>query len=151
VTEIGFYQLQRAPLERALPKLLEKVLERGHRAVLMAGSVDRIEALNGLLWTYEQRSWLPHGSARDGHPELQPVYLTTQEENPNDADVLVLVDGVQPGFIAGFARVVDMFDGRDEEQLAAARARWRSYKEAGFALTYWQQTEAGGWDRKVDG
>lgn len=150
MTEIGFYHLQRAPLERALPKLLEKVLERGHRAVLMAASADRVEALNGLLWTYEQRSWLPHGSVRDGYAEEQPVYLTTAEENPNGADVLVLVDGVKPGFADSFARVVDMFDGRDEEQVAAARGRWRAYKEAGFDLTYWQQTETGGWQKKAE-
>lgn len=148
MTEIGFYHLQRAPLERALPKLLEKVLERGHRAVLMAASADRIEALNGLLWTYEQRSWLPHGAARDGQSEHQPIYLTTIEENPNGADVLVLVDGIEPGFVANFARVVDIFDGRDEEQVTAARKRWRHYKEAGFALTYWQQSEAGGWEKR---
>jgi DNA polymerase-3 subunit chi len=150
VTEIGFYHLQRAPLERALPKLLEKVLERGLKAVLLAGSTERVEALNAQLWTYEQRSWLPHGSARDGHAELQPVYLTTEEENPNGAQVLVLVDGVAPAFLGDFERAVDMFDGRDPAAVEAARARWKAWLDAGHPLTYWQQTESGGWEKKAE-
>jgi DNA polymerase-3 subunit chi len=149
--EFGFYHLTRQPLERALPTLLETVLRRGHRVVLMTGSMDRVEALNGHLWTYEQHAWLPHGSSRDSHAAEQPVYLTTAEENPNGADVLVLVDGVSPAFMAGFARVVDMFDGRDDDQVAAARERWRAAMAAGHKLTYWQQGEAGGWEKKAEG
>ena len=149
MTEIGFYHLQRVTLERALPMLLEKILQRGLKAVLMAGSTERIEALNGQLWTWEQRAWLPHGSARDGNAGLQPIYLTTEEENPNGAEVLVLVDGVAPAFLDRFDRAVDIFDGRDEAAVAAARSRWQSWRDAGHPLTYWQQTENGGWEKKA--
>ena len=67
MVEIAFYQLRRTPLEKALPKLLEKVLESGRRAVVLAASEERAEALNAALWTYEQGSFLPHGTARDGN------------------------------------------------------------------------------------
>ncbi|MDE0943481.1 MAG: DNA polymerase III subunit chi [Alphaproteobacteria bacterium] len=150
MTEVGFYHLLHLPLERALPKLLEKAMERGHKAVVLAGSKDRVEALNGTLWTYEDRSWLPHGSAGDGAAAEQPIFLTAEEdENPNGADILVAVDGRAPGTADGYARIIDMFDGRDEELVAAARQRWRSYLDQGFELTYWQQTEAGGWEKKA--
>ena len=147
MTEVGFYHLLHWPLERALPKLLEKALERGHRAIVLAGSKERVEDLNSVLWTYEERSWLPHGAAGDGPPEEQPVFLTTEDENPNGADVLVAVDGRAPAAAGNFARVIDMFDGRDETLVAAARQRWRDYLDQGFDLTYWQQTEAGGWKK----
>ena len=147
--EVGFYHLQRVALERALPKLLEKVLEQGRRAVVLAGSRERVEDLNGLLWTYEERSWLPHGGPGDGHAEAQPIYLTTEEENPNGADVLVAIDGMQPGYVASFARVADMFDGRDQHALAAARERWKLYKSKNYPVTYWQQTEGGGWQKQA--
>ena len=149
MTEVGFYHLQRSSLDEALPKLLEKVVELGHRVVLVAGSDERVDALNDLLWTYEERSWLPHGSAADGHAHRQPVYLTTREENPNGADVLVLVDGVEAGFLAGFARVVDMFDGGDDQAVAAARGRWKRCRAQGLTLAYWQQGQRGGWERKA--
>ncbi len=148
MTEVGFYHLLHWPLERALPKLLEKALQRGHRAIVLAGSKERVEDLNNVLWTYEERSWLPHGSAGDGPPGEQPVFLTMADENPNGADILVAVDGRAPAKTDGFARIIDMFDGRDEAMVAAARQRWRGYLDQGFDLTYWQQTESGGWDKK---
>jgi DNA polymerase-3 subunit chi len=150
MTEIGFYHLQRMPLDRALPKLLEKVLERGLRAVVVAGSEERVEALNTALWTYEQESFLPHGSARDGNAEAQPIWLTVEDENPNGANVLVLTDGADSSQLDRFERCVLMFDGTDEEALAAARRRWQLYKAAGHKLTYLQQTERGGWEQKAE-
>jgi DNA polymerase-3 subunit chi len=150
MTEIGFYHLQRMPLERALPKLLEKVLERGLRAVVIAGSEERVEALNTALWTYEQDSFLPHGSARDGNAEAQPVWLTVEDENPNGATVLVLTDGTDSPQLDRYARCVLLFDGTDEAALAAARRRWQAYKTAGHKLTYLQQTEHGGWEQRAE-
>lgn len=148
MTTVSFYHLQRTSLDRALPKLLEKVLESGRRAVVIAGSEEQVEALGAALWTYEQRSFLPHGSAADGHADRQPVYLTAADENPNGSDVLVLVDGAASANLGAFDRVLDMFDGHDAEAVEAARARWRDLKDAGHELTYWQQTERGSWERK---
>lgn len=149
MTAIGFYHLQRMGLERALPKLLEKALERELKVVVLAGSEERVEALNRALWTYAQRSFLPHGSAGDGFAEQQPVYLTAVEENPNGATVLALVDGVDPAFVGDFARCLDLFDGNDEAAVAAARRRWKAWSEAGHEVAYWQQTAQGGWEQKA--
>ena len=149
MTEIRFYHLPRKPLERALPELLEKVLERGSKAVVMAGSEERVESLAGLLWTYEDRSFLPHGTARDGQAERQPIWLTPTDENPNGADVLILTDGAASDTVGDFSIVCELFDGNDPEIVAAARLRWTAYKAAGHDLTYWQQTERGGWEKKA--
>ena len=148
VTEISFYHLQRQGLEQALSKLLERVLAADKRAVVLAGSRERVEALNAALWTYDANSFLPHGGAKDGSPEEQPVYLTFEEENPAGAGVLVAVDGVTPAYIDGFERCLDLFDGNDTEAVEAARARWRAYKDSGHEVTYWQQSAAGKWQRK---
>jgi len=147
VTEVGFYHLQRIALDRALPKLLERVVERGLRALVLAGSKERADYLNGLLWTYDPGSFLPHGTVADGARADQPVFLTEQEENPNGATVLVAVDGANAAFVASFERCLDLFDGNDAEAVASARARWKDYVAAGFAVTYWQQTERGGWEK----
>jgi DNA polymerase III subunit chi len=147
VAEIGFYHLTATPLERALPKLLERTLDTGQRAVVLAGSDERVQALNGLLWTYEDRSWLPHGSSKDGFDEDQPIWLSAVEGNPNGAAFLFLTDGVTIDDLTAWSRVFDLFDGRDDAAVAAARTRWKAARDGGHSLAYWCQTDRGGWEK----
>jgi DNA polymerase III subunit chi len=148
-TEVLFYHLGRQPLDKVLPGLLEKTLERGWRAVVQAGSQERVDALDALLWTYADDSFLPHGTARDGMADQQPVFLTAGSENPNGAAVRFLVDGADAPDLAGYIRAVFIFDGRDEDALAQARAEWKRIKSAGFSVTYWQQNDQGRWEKKA--
>ncbi|KAF0143822.1 MAG: DNA polymerase III subunit chi [Rhodospirillaceae bacterium] len=149
MTRVDFYHLQIWPLEKALPPLLEKVRSAGHRAVLLTGSATRVEVLSALLWTYAPDSWLPHGSAVDGYAAWQPLWLTTSDENPNGADVLILTDGMDSLRKTTYQRCLDLFDGNDAAALATARDRWRVYRAAGCTLFYWQQTDHGTWQQKV--
>lgn len=145
--EIGFYHLSSTSLERALPKLLERARIQGHRIVVRAASPERVEHLCVTLWTYEEGSFLPHGSVRDGNAAMQPIWLTHRGENPNGASVLIVVDGVEAEEVGSYARCADLFDGNDADAVEAARARWRRSREAGHALAYWQQTTSG-WEQK---
>jgi len=149
MTEVSFYHLTRQGLPQALPLLLMRVLESGLRAVVLAGSEERVEVLVQALWTFDQDSFLPHGSKQDGYSDRQPVYLTAEEENPNDATILLLVDGGAPAFLNRFDRCLDLFDGRDEAAVEAARDRWRQNSAAGHDVKYWQQTEQGGWQQQA--
>lgn len=132
-----------------LPRLLERTLQAGKRAVVLLGSAERVEALNAHLWTYDPDSFLAHGAARDGNAERQPVWLTHVEENPNDARFLFVADGARASRLDEWERISEIFDGRDEATVADARDRWRDYKAAGHALEYWQQGERGGWEKKA--
>lgn len=143
MTEIRFYHLTDMTLEQILPDLLAKTLERGLRAVVMAGSVERVEALAQGLWTFKADSFLPHGTAKDGSAALQPVWLTAEDERPNDAAFLFLTDGATSTQIESYQRVCDIFDGGNAEALEAARARWKLYKAAGHDVSYWQRGERG--------
>jgi DNA polymerase-3 subunit chi len=147
MSDISFYHLTATPLERALPRLLEKVLDSGARAVVLGASEPRIESLDTAFWVYDPDSFLPHGTAGAGKPEDQPIYLTTLEENPNDATILVLVDGVDPAFVNSFSRCLDIFDGTDEAAVAAARERWSARKSARHTVTYWKQAANGRWEK----
>ena len=132
-----------------LPNLLERTLQRGWRAVVQVGSTERLEALDALLWTYADDSFLPHGTTKDGAPDRQPILLTVGPENPNGAGVRFLVDGADIETYAGYVRIVVIFDGRDEEVLALARAQWQRAREQGSKATYWRQTDAGRWEQKA--
>ena len=150
MAEILFFHLQRQPLERVLPTLLRRSLDRGWRAVVRASSDERVAALDILLWTYADESFLPHAVAGDGDHAADPIVLTTAEANPNGAAVLFLVDGAAlPGSLEGYERVTLLFDGNDEDALTTARAMWRDVKTTGLAATYWQEGESGGWEKKA--
>jgi len=146
MAEIGFYHLTRSRTEEALPRLLGRTLELGERAVVMCGSEERLAALDTALWLCSEPDWLPHGTRASGAPELQPIWLTTEDEAPNGARFLFLIDGATSARLASFVRVFDLFDGSNESEVAAARARFAAAKAAGHVVTYWQQ-DSRGWKR----
>jgi DNA polymerase-3 subunit chi len=147
MTEVLFYHLEHQPLERVLPSLVERTLGRGWRAVIQAGSQERVDALDTLLWTYRDDSFLPHGTKRDGDLERQPVLLLLDEANPNAANVRFLVDGAEASEFAGYDRIVYVFDGYDASAVTRARAQWKTAKTAGCEVTYWRQSKEGKWEK----
>jgi DNA polymerase III subunit chi len=148
VTEIRFHHLERRRLDQALPGLIERALEEGRRVVVRASSDEMVAALNERLWTYDEASFLPHGAASDGDPATQPVFLTSAVENPNAATMLVRLSGAEPGEADdAFDCVALVFDGRDESALGQARSEWRRLKDQGRAISYWRESDEGGWER----
>lgn len=148
MTEVLFYHLERGRLEDVLSGLLEKTLERGWKAVVRAASRERVEKLDTYLWTYRDESFLPHAAAGDGAE--QPVWLTDNEDAPNNPDLLFLVDGAQAetSALSGYTRCVMIFDGRDEDALTEARRFWKETKDAGHDATYWKQSPQGRWEKQ---
>ena len=104
MTEVLFYHLERQPLERVLPTLLEKSLERGWHVVVQAGTNERVEALDALLWSYRDDGFLPHGTSADGNADLQPVFITDDETNPNASQVRFFVDGSSADDVSDYER-----------------------------------------------
>ncbi|MTI10132.1 DNA polymerase III subunit chi [Curvivirga aplysinae] len=150
MSETMYYHLQTKPLEQALPQLLAATLKRGWKAVVMTGEAGRVEALTEHLWSYEEDSFLPHGNTKDGNAELQPIWFTDQDENPNQAEVLFLVDSAESQNLNSYARVCRIFNGNDDHAVQQARLAWKTENEAGRTLTYWQQTDQGAWTKKAD-
>lgn len=150
MAELLFYHLQDQPLERVLPALLEKSIERGWRVVVQCASDERVEALDAHLWTFRDDAFLPHGTNKEALAADQPILLTVDDANPNKAAVRFLIDGAAwPADAATYERLVLMFDGHDDDAVAAARERWKTAKADGFSVTYWQADEQGRWVKKA--
>jgi DNA polymerase-3 subunit chi len=145
--EFRFHHLERRRLDSALPALLEAALAEGARVVVQAADAATRDALNERLWTYREDSFLPHGGPGDGDPATQPVFLTETDETPNGAGLRVLLNPADAlrFAAAAIARVVVLFDARDEATLAAARAAWKALRDAGAAPSYWREGEEGEW------
>lgn len=150
MSEIRFYHLFTQSLEQALPAILNKALSTGRKIVVRLPDKNAVEHFDDHLWTYYPDGFLPHGAAGEGYEDRQPVLLTDKTENPNGADMIVLADiQTVPENIADFTLCCDFLNGQNEDSVAAARVRWKAYKDAGHSVTYWQQTENGGWEQKA--
>ena len=129
-------------------------------------SPEDVKAFDDTFWTFHPRKFLPHGTE---HPEKQPVFITPDNDNQNNASVLAITDGrdvtslltsppdgernnspshLGRGLGGGFEKILDMFDGNNEQALNKARARWKAYKDKGYNLRYWFQDEKGKWTEK---
>jgi DNA polymerase-3 subunit chi len=149
--EIAFYHLTRRSLEQVLPNLLERSRTRGWRACVQATNERLLARLDDHLWSYRPESFLPHGTAADGAPESQPVYLTTGTDNPNGADVRFFIEGAaiapvlaEPASIPR-ARAVLLFEEADR---TSAREQWRELLPTSHHLTYWQEDDNGKFEKK---
>jgi len=147
--EVWFYHLERTALDQALPELLDKTLQRGWKALVRTGDVQRLDHLDGWLWSYRDDSFLPHGLAGEPLADRQPILLTTEADNPNAAQALFLIDGAEPASLDGYERCILMFDGRDPDATAEARDRWKTFKAAGHPVSYWRQGAERGWEKQA--
>ncbi len=150
MTDILFYHLERQPLEKVIPALLEKTLERGWRAVIRAKTAEKVQLLDEALWTYAEESFLPHAVVSEPFAEVEPIVITASMEEPNRPDILFLVEGAEfPEAFTSYQRVVLLFDGNDDAALADARKAWKEVRARGLDSTYWQQNENGRWEKKA--
>lgn len=144
-TTIQFYHLLSTSRERAVPKLMEKVLGSGAKAVMLASDEAMLKRMSDALWSSDPAGFLPHGGTKDGHASEQPIYLSTMDENPNGAEILCVLDGSLPASVTNYSKLLDVFDGTNEAEVSGARSRWMHYKNLGLALQYVKQQPGGGW------
>ena len=146
MTKINFYHLTKTKIEFALPKLLEKILNKNLRSLVLGKHLDRMVWLDDILWTYNPNSFLPHSYEVNEYSKFQPIFLTCEENNVNNASVLILIDNVFPKFIQSFDTCLNIFDGLDNDSLLKARDNWKLSKSNGYDINYWKQKEKGSWE-----
>ena len=145
-----FYHLEKTSTVAALVPLLERCLKNDWTCLIRAQNPETLVALDKELWTFQERLWLPHAieGAEGVEPSEQPILLTTSLENNNFAQAVFLLEDAPLGDIDGIERAFYLIDGQDDEKVAAARKTYKAAKEAGFELSYWQQSEGGKWEMK---
>lgn len=146
MTNINFYHLTKTKIEVALPKLLEKIINKNLRTLVLGKHLDRMIWLDDILWTYDPNSFLPHSFENNENSKFQPIFLTCEENNVNNASVLILIDNVFPKFIKSFDTCLNVFDGLDSDSLSKARENWKLSKSNGYNISYWKQKEKGSWE-----
>lgn len=142
---VQFYHLLATPLEQALPALVEKAYGTGKPVAVFCSNEQQQRMVDDVLWTYRPEGFLPHGLADRPHAAMQPVCLSLGSHNPNQARLAVVLNGQRLRAADGYERVLDMFDGHNDDAVADARARWKHYQAAGDAVSYVKQQKDGKW------
>lgn len=143
--QVDFYHLTRAPLERVLPQIAEKVLAGGGRLLIVSDDAGQRTRLDQLLWSHAPESFLPHAQAGGEEDAAQPVLIGAAVEAANGACNIALADGIWREEALGFDRAFHFFD---EERIAEARAAWRGLGDRpDVERRYWKQNEAGRWEQ----
>ncbi|NCO03904.1 MAG: DNA polymerase III subunit chi [Alphaproteobacteria bacterium] len=149
MTDVRFYHLTKQNLDQALPLILTKAYKSNKNILVRLSDKKEVERMNAHLWAYRSDSFLPHGCHKEGNAQHQPIWLTHKEENPNNAQIVILAQGAQATSLEGYDLCCIMLDGRSDDQVQAARIKWKAYKEEGLDITYWMQNESGGWEQKT--
>ena len=148
MADISFYHLQNQSLEDSLPKLAERIVSMNAKAVIKVNDKTTAKLLDKALWTYSPESFLPHSVEGTKYPKDQILYITTKDDNPAEATMALMVNGAMIDDIEQYERVLYMFESKQDEVISQARNDYKQFKNAGHTVTYWQQKDQGGWEKK---
>lgn len=148
--EHWFYHLQQSALEAVLPDILEKTQAKGWRVLVKVGPCNgdaeaEMLRLDKFLWTYKQDAFLPHGRDDEPQADAHPILLSCSCEIAANVDAVILVAGAEMQDVATAKRCITILDGRNGEDRAVARKRWKLVQDAGHKAAYWQQNDHGRW------
>jgi DNA polymerase IIIc chi subunit len=142
---VDFYILKSAAAKQRLTlacRLTEKAYLRDMRVVIVNDTLADAQALDDLLWTFNERSFIPHKICLD-EQSIDPatrVHLTVEPAPVADGDLLVNLTGRMPVHFERFARIAEIIDA-DEERRRLGRERFKSYRELKVALETHQLDE----------
>lgn len=118
-----------AARNRFVCRLVEKAVRQGYRLVLKVRDPAEAEAFDQLLWTFRDRSFIPHG--RDRNPRT-PVWISLGEGDPDRYPLLIQLEPDHPDpQWARYDRIAEIMS-LAQGQSAASREREAAYRHAGF-------------------
>ncbi len=136
MTRVDFHVLapgRRGGAEHAACALAAELFAAGRRVYIHTDDATASARLDDLLWTFQDTSFVPHGRAGTQGDE-PPVLIGETEPPPAAGDALINLRPDVPACFSRFAQVLEIVPA-DAAGKAAARARWRHYKERGYPLT----------------
>jgi DNA polymerase-3 subunit chi len=144
---VDFYVLKSTnPKDRRMVacRLTEKAYLQEHRVLILNEDMAEAQALDELLWTFNERAFIPHElCVRRGSADLQAaVHLVLDLEAAPETDVLVNMSSRLPGQLQRFARIVEILDG-DEQRRRLGRERFKSYRDLRLNLETHQLDDGG--------
>ena len=133
MTSIDFYLNAGDRLEVAC-RLAGKALQRRQRVLIYAPQADLAQRIDRMLWTSQAVSFIPHCYANDALAADTPVLIATGEAPPAaGCEVLLNLSPECPPFFERHERLLEIV-AQDGEEVIAGRARFKFYRDRGYAI-----------------
>jgi len=113
-------------------RLADKAYSLGHTVYILTASEAQAAALDDLLWSFRQDSFVPHERYPLVGEDASPVLIGAALPTTVNPQVLINFTERLPEGFEGFDRVVELVDPQPEA-LAKSRERFRQYRERGYA------------------
>jgi DNA polymerase III subunit chi len=116
-------------------RLAEQAAEQGSRVYLQTIDQGDARRLDELLWTYNDRSFLPHEIFSGGEPSHARVMVLLGDAAPppSHRQLVVNLTEAVPAGLDQYERVAEIVD-VDPERKRTARERYKQYRERGCTL-----------------
>jgi DNA polymerase III subunit chi len=144
VTEVWFYHLERQPIEAVLPRILAGMYARGD-SISVHAAKPVLEELSKRLWAVDDVSFVPHCFGGENRAATAQIILCTDDIAANAAQYRFYAQDIDP-VLEGAVRASLFFDGNDENAVASARDKWKTFRAQGCAIKYWKQSDTGRWE-----
>ena len=136
--QINFYQTDDL-FHRAIAPILTKILEEKKRALIFCQNAELLNQINEGLWSFSKTKFIPHGTKEDEVlPEQQPVLLTSELENLNKANYLIMLDQANDEFAENFEKVFYFFN---NDSLKKSKDLWRYYKAKSATINFYKKEQ----------
>ena len=114
---------------------------RAGRRIVIYTDESRADALDSMLWSFQQNSFIPHGQLEElDEPLLESVVIVNQIPDglaEEYYDVLIVAHETDmPEGFERFRRIQDFAPNYDEEVQKTARRRYATYTGAGFQMRF---------------
>jgi DNA polymerase-3 subunit chi len=135
---VDFYVLKSTATKQRMAfacRLTEKAYLRNLKVVIVNDTLADAQALDDMLWTFNERSFVPHKLSLDAQSvdPSTPIHLTVESSTAPAADLLVNLAQRMPTELQQYARIAEIIDA-DEERKRLGRERFKAYRDLKFTL-----------------
>lgn len=140
--EVSFYHIiNPSNVVSSAVRLLEKVYATNERCIFYSPIEERVKLVDKTLWTFSTNAFIPHGDKTFGYAEQQPIYFTSERENPNNATVLLAMDVTNfDDWFSSFKKALFVFDDSISDVVTSM---YENLQKKQDNVNYWKQSEQG--------
>ena len=136
--EINFYQSDET-LHKIIATICLKLINDDKKIVIYNQSQEIINYLDDSLWQFPKLKFIPHATYQDNNKEKQPIYITNNQENPNQASHLILINQIADlNFIQNFQKTFYFFNSND---INLAKENWQNWQNNNLKLNYFKKQQ----------